>query len=167
MSNIVTSLSLGVVIMVCHILLSTLLVRILRQTAPVILHFLSMLASLLLFFVVAAYIPAIVSVWHGVILISVGAVFWVFGFSAVYKSISLKMLAFLYKEGRRSTTIIELQDKFGDNIFETRIKVLLDMEMIIENAQGRYEITPKGVQILKRFGFIRFLFGVRNIGFYG
>ena len=159
------SMLLGVLGLTLHVLIIIVVVRLLPERAPVLIHFASAIVVeiglIAAFLVMSQEIPF----WHGSIVLGWGVIFLLFAFSAVYKSVSLTMLVLLNKTPEKCIGITQFSDALIQPVFADRIRVLEKMDYITE-TNGTYNITTAGEQFVTRFGVVRRIFGISGDGFY-
>lgn len=157
------SFCLGAAALACHGFMAILAVRNLPRVSPVILHATSTVLAELIFLglIYAASHP--VPFWHGAILIGFGALAFLFVFSALYKSISIRMLLIADRTGKAD--IKTLTHDFTQAAFADRANVLKEMGCVTE-ADGRFTITPQGVRLARKFSAMKALMRVSTSGLY-
>lgn len=104
--------------------------------------------------------------WHG------AALYWflfnsfLFAFSAVYKSVSLRILWELQRAGRDGIPMNEITERHVAPLFRERIDILVQGGMA-SSTGNRYEITPKGRTWANRFALVQKICGIERGGLYG
>lgn len=163
MSAAYLSFCLGVAAFVCHAVIAIFAVRKLPQQSPVMLHIGSAVLAELIFVGLGHAAPQPVSFWHGAILIGFGALAFLFIFSALYKSVSIRMLLIADQAGGAEVTM--LTRDFTQAAFTDRAYVLKEMGCVTE-ADGRFTITPEGVRLARKFSAMKALMRVSTSGLY-
>ena len=160
------SLQLGILGLMLHILIVIMGVRFLSERAPVLIHLSGAIVAESLFVMVSLIVPQEIPFWHGSIVLGWGVIFWLFAFSAVYKSVSLSMLLRLNAAPQKDIAIPQFTAALIQPTFTDRIRVLEKMGYITAGDEA-YDITPSGERFVARFTKIRRIFGVTGDGFYG
>ena len=106
------------------------------------------------------------SYWHG------AALYWflfnsfLFVFSAVYKSVSLRILWELERAGSVGIPMNEITERHVAPLFEERIDILVRGGMA-RSSEDRFEVTAKGKVWADRFSLVQKVFGIEGGGLYG
>lgn len=164
------SLLVGSVAFVCYALAVPLMLRAVRGVAPVTvfvgsavgIHVLQILAMI----VIGRSTELPVPYWHGAAVFGAGAIGYLFVFSAVYKSISLRMLAMLIRDKGRVTAVDALTGAITVPEFEQRAKILLEGRFAAASAGASYVITAEGRAMAERIIGLQRAFGVAQSGLY-
>lgn len=104
--------------------------------------------------------------WHG------AALYWflfnayLFAFSAVYKSVSLRILWQLERSGPAGLPFDAISAGHVAPQFQDRIKILVEGGMARQEA-GQFHISPAGKKWAARFARVQRLFGIQRGGLYG
>ena len=93
------------------------------------------------------------------------AIGWLFAFSAVYKSVSLRILTHLDRVPDHSLTVDAIADRYVRAEFEARARVLMNMGCV-DASNGAYTLTEKGRAVARRIEGIRRACGVGGSGLY-
>jgi hypothetical protein len=104
--------------------------------------------------------------WHGAALYWCGFVFALFGYSAVYKSVSLGILAALARRPDHSLSLDEVSALYVLPGFVGRVRILVEAGLVAE-CEGRFRLTEAGLRLARRFALVQRLFGVARSGLYG
>jgi hypothetical protein len=167
MSNLV-ALGVGLVALAGHIILSTALVRSLRDQAPVLLHIVSAAAML----VVVSLIVLIFSerdvrpLWIAGSVLYGGAVALLFLFSAVYKSISLGVLCSLELGPQHRLALADIAHKLVLPRFIERIDLLVAGGLVLSTEEG-YTLTARGRRAARWLRAVQRFAGITRSGLYG
>jgi len=135
------------------------------RIAPVLLHVLSAALWFGLQIVALAKCGALAYIWHAGAFFAFGAMAFLFAFSAVYKSISLRMLVLLERSPGRELEFRELHERVVMRAFRERAELLRNAG-VVEFVDGRLDVTELGQRILRRLRILRGLFGARESGIY-
>ena len=165
MTEITISLSLGILAFVLHVFLSIIAMRLFDQFNPIMTQFFSLFFSETVFIVVGSSIKQTVPFWEGSITLGFGAVVFLFFFSAVYKSVSLRILLRLYYAPYPTPHVDTIALNVARELVINRISVLLEMDYVLKK-NDTYEITEKGRNFILRVLYIQRIFGVKSGGFY-
>lgn len=162
------SLILGLMAFIGHAIVVPLLLRATPRVAPVKIHIgsavsLHLVQILVMMFVGQAGSP--LPYWHGAAVFGAGAIGYLFLFSAVYKSISLRMLAVLVRDAGQPTHLDALTNAVTLPEFEQRARILLQGHLATVSG-GTYAITDQGRTMAGRLIRLQRAFGVRQSGLY-
>lgn len=162
------SLVIGLAAFIGHALIVPLLLRATPRAAPVKIHVGSAVSLHLLQILVTMFVGQAGSplpYWHGAAVFGAGAIGYLFLFSAVYKSISLRMLAVLMRDKGQATRLDALTDAVTLPEFEQRVRILLESRLAMASG-GTYAITDAGRTMAARLIRLQRAFGVRRSGLY-
>jgi hypothetical protein len=134
-------------------------------TAPVARHAASALGTHALGVLVAAWCVGPFGYWSAAAVSGCGAVVWLFAYSAVYKSVSLRILRELHRSTRHALPLATITDDYVRREFEHRARVLVRMGCARETDEG-YEVTRKGIDTASRIAVIQWMFGITGSGLY-
>jgi hypothetical protein len=95
-----------------------------------------------------------------------GVVCWLFAFSAVYKSVSLRVLTHLDRAPGNALSLESVTEDYVRPEFEARVALLVKMGCADE-VTGGYAATPQGNDTARRIAMIRRACGVEGGGLYG
>jgi len=135
-------------------------------TAPVARHAASALSTHVLGVLVAAWWIGPFAYWSAAAVSGFGAVIWLFLFSAVYKSVSLRILRELHRLPNHALPLATITVEYVRPEFEHRIRVLMRMGCARETDRG-YEVTRKGIDTASRIAVVQWVFGIATSGLYG
>jgi hypothetical protein len=161
-----TGLLVGLCCFATHVVASLVWLRLRRGPALVVRHALSAVGSHALVVVVAAFLAGPFSYWPAAALSGFLAVGWLFAFSAVYKSVSLRVLAELERTPGHALTLEVITDAYVRPEFESRVAVLVNMGCA-EEVAAAYAPTPKGNETARRVESVRRACGIVGDGMYG
>jgi hypothetical protein len=116
------------------------------------------IAALLLAGMVAFY-------WHAAAFFGMGVMLFVFGFSAVYKSISLRFLVMLARAPGYTLTLADAQERLVVKSFRERVEMLTATGLALSTSEG-YRLSEAGLRTAGRIAAVRRLFGARASGLY-
>jgi hypothetical protein len=160
-----TSFAVGALSLAAFLLLNLLVLRLPGRTAPVTRQALLGLAVHGLATLLAAWqIPAI-TYWHGAALYWLGFNVALFGFSAVYKSVSLRILTELAARPDGTLPLADVVQAHVRPCFTTRTALLLEAGLTREEA-GRFTLTAGGHKAAARCGRVQRCFGIERSGLY-
>jgi hypothetical protein len=91
---------------------------------------------------------------------------WLFAFSAVYKSVSLRILTQLDRTTGHELPFKTITEEFVRPEFAARIMVLVKMGLAEETPNG-YALTEKGRRMARRIALIQRAWGIERSGMYG
>ena len=148
-----------------HIVLVLGMLRMRVSVSPMLIHFISAIFVHLSLLVPYALGYVDGSYWHMASFFWSGIMAYLFRFSAVYKSISLRLLSRLL----RSSGGYMLTDSLYQDVilrsFNDRIKVLSALGYVVQ-SQERFVVTSSGRLIAFRIESLRAIFSMRQTGIY-
>jgi hypothetical protein len=136
------------------------------RVSPVARHAVSALASHALVVGFAAIWAGQFDYWAAAAVSGFGAVVWLFAYSALYKSVSLRILGELHRSAGHALSLDAITARYVRPEFENRTGVLVRMGCVRE-VEGRYEVTRKGRDVATRIAVVQWLFGIVASGMYG
>ncbi len=104
--------------------------------------------------------------WTAGSLISLLGVCHLFVFSAVYKSVSLRMLGVLADQPGGRMHVAELVEQVARPSVEERMDVLVDMGLAEKDGDGLFHATAQGIRTDARLARLQHHFGIRSSGLY-
>jgi hypothetical protein len=104
--------------------------------------------------------------WHGAALYWSGFIFALFGYSAVYKSVSLGILAKLAGQPDRSLSLDDISVRYVLPGFLGRVRILVEAGLVVQ-SEDRFQLTDAGRRLARRVAAVQRLFGVARSGLYG
>ena len=90
---------------------------------------------------------------------------YIYVFSSLYKSISLKIIHFLSHQPEYSAHLDEIFEKCIKASFTERVDILVDSSMA-ERRNDRFVITGAGIKTANRIRWMQRLFGIERSGLY-
>lgn len=104
--------------------------------------------------------------WYSLSAFGFGFSSLLFLYSAVYKSVSLRILWQAFQNNGNTTAYSQLADEIMRRSFTERIDLLVSHNLVAKEA-GAYRATPDGERLAKKISLLRRLLGVRTDGMYG
>ncbi|MFO0822107.1 MAG: hypothetical protein U0792_03140 [Gemmataceae bacterium] len=150
---------------VAHVAVTLVWLRISRGPSPVARHATSALFTHVLGVVIAANLMHTLAYWPVAAVSGFGAVCWLFAFSAVYKSVSLRILTQLDRTPGHSLPFAAIATEFVQPEFVARVGVLVKMRCAVEVPDG-FLATETGNATARRIGLIQRACGVEVSGLY-
>lgn len=158
------SLALGGISSMAQLLAVPAALRLARRLAPVLVHVACAvvihLASVTLAWTLLPPMPY----WHGACLFGLVSVVYLFGFSAVYKSVSLTVLRELCRDG--ATPVAAVAKHHVLPSFTDRMDLLVAMGHA-ERRGDHFAPTPLGVEKARQMLRLQAFLGVTRSGLYG
>ena len=161
-----TALIVGAGSLGSHLLLSLLLLRLPGRVAPVARHAGSAAVTHLAGVVIAGITFGPITYWPIAAVSGFGSVVWLFAFSAVYKSVSLRILTHLDEVPGNAIPFQEVTASFVLPEFQSRVKVLEAMGCTKATTDG-YALTEKGGLMARRILAVQWVCGIERSGLYG
>jgi hypothetical protein len=166
MNPSLTALLIGAVCVAAHAVLTLVLLRLPGRLSPVARHAASAAVTHLAGVAAAAVWFGPVPYWPIAAVGGFGAVAWLFAFSAVYKSVSLRILSQLARVEGNELSLEAVTTDYVLPEFEARVDVLRNMGCA-EPAGSGFGLTEKGVATAARIRFVQKLCGIERSGLYG
>ncbi len=160
------ALLVGLCCFLLHAAVTLCWLRLPGRVSPVARHGVSAIGTHVLGIVWGAQLIGPFAYWPAAAVSGFGAVCWLFAFSAVYKSVSLRILTQL---ARTPGNALSLESITGEHVrpeFAARVAVLVRMGCAEETAEG-YTITGKGSETARRIALIQRACGIEQSGMYG
>ncbi len=104
--------------------------------------------------------------WHGTALYMFGVACFVFGFGAVYKSISLQILSRLAAAPNQTLDMGAIVERQVRPCFTQRMALLVGSGLA-ESREPTFVVAPQGTTLANRITFVQRIFGVGESGLYG
>jgi hypothetical protein len=104
--------------------------------------------------------------WYGAALSWCGFIFVLFASCAVYKSVSLAILAELARQPDHSVPLDEISDRHVLADFLGRIRIRVEAGLVARSGD-RFHLTDAGRRLARRVAAVQGLFGVARSGLYG
>ncbi len=166
MSPSLIALMAGAACFAAHAMLSLILLRVPGRASPAARHAASAGFTHLIGTIIAAMAFEPLPYWPIAAASGFGAIVWLFAYSAVYKSVSLRILTQLAHTKGNSLSLDEVSSQFVRPEFTARIGVLLAMGCIHCDGNS-YRLTRKGQLIARRIRLVQRLCGIERSGLYG
>ena len=161
-----TSLLVGLLCFALHVAVTLVWLRLPGRTSPVARHAVSALGTNVVVVALAAYRIGSFAYWPAAAVSGFGAVCWLFAFSAVYKSVSLRILTQLDRVPDGALPLDAITKEHVRPEFAARAMVLVKMNCV-EEAEDGYVVTEKGTGMACRVGTLKRICGVGESGLYG
>jgi hypothetical protein len=161
-----TGLLVGLGCFAAHASVSLGWLRLRGPFTPVARHAISALGTHVVGVGAAAIAAGPFAYWPAAAVSGFCAVCWLFAFCAVYKSVSLRILAQLDRTPGHALPFEVITDGYVRPEFESRALVLVKMGCA-EEAEGGYATTGKGNHTARRIEAVRRACGVEGGGMYG
>ncbi len=162
------SLCFGLAAALLHVVMVPVAIRRLRHVAPVTLHVLSgllaHLAQICAMLLYGIQNGVALPYWHGAAVFGGVSAGYVFAFSAVYKSVSLRILAQTIKAGGQ-LNVEEVESRLIRPEFLDRVGILAAAGLVSASANA-YRIAAAGLTLAGRLRALQRLFGVSRSGLY-
>ncbi|MCE9561369.1 MAG: hypothetical protein K8U57_04885 [Planctomycetes bacterium] len=159
------SLLVGLACFAAHVAVTLIWLRIRRGPSPVTRHAASALSTHIIGVIVAANLVEGFAYWPVAAVSGFGAVCFLFAFSAVYKSVSLRILTQLDRTPGNAIPFVVIARDYVQPEFEARVAVLVKMDCAAE-LDGGYVATETGNTTARRIGVIQRACGIRGSGLY-
>ncbi|MBA4189952.1 MAG: hypothetical protein C0467_18360 [Planctomycetaceae bacterium] len=159
------ALLVGLCCFVAHVAVTLVWLRVRRGPSPVARHAVSALSAHILGVIAAANLVGPFAYWPVAAVSGFGAVCWLFAFSAVYKSVSLRILTQLNRTPENTLTFEAITQDYVRPEFEARVAVLMKMNCANE-VDGCYTATETGNATARRIGVIQRACGIDGSGLY-
>jgi len=160
------SLLVGLGCFVAHVVVCLIWLRVSRGPSPVVRHAVSALGTHVVGVIVAASLLAELAYWPVAAVSGFGAVCFLFAFSAVYKSVSLRILTQLDRTPGHAIPFAVVARDYVQPEFEARVAVLVKMNCAA-GVDGGYVATEAGNATARRIGVIQRACGIESSGLYG
>jgi hypothetical protein len=161
-----TALLIGLLCFAAHVGVTLVWLRLPGRMSPVARHAVSALATHILGLVIAVYLVEEFAYWPAAAVNAFGVVCCLFAFSAVYKSVSLRVLTELARAPGRSLAMETITAEHVQPEFEARISVLVKMGCAAETPEG-FVATAKGKDAASRIQAVQGVCGINASGLYG
>jgi hypothetical protein len=161
-----TALLVGLACFALHAAVSLVALRLPGRMSPVARHAASAFGTHIVGIAVAAMIVGPFAYWPAAAVNGLLVVCWLFAFSAVYKSVSLRILTHLDRVPDHSLTIDAIAENYVRPEFAARALVLVKMGCVVE-SNGEFALTEKGKAIARRIALVQRVWGIESGGMYG
>ncbi|MFO0802179.1 MAG: hypothetical protein U0791_03505 [Gemmataceae bacterium] len=165
MNPSLTALLIGAACAVAHMAMTLVLLRLPGRTSPVMRHAASAAVTHLAGVIAAMWFGP-VPYWPIAAVGGFGAVAWLFVFSAVYKSVSLRILSQLARVEGNELPLETVTTDYVMPEFAARVDVLRNMGCAEPVGAGD-ALTAKGAATAKRILAVQKLCGIERSGLYG
>jgi hypothetical protein len=160
------SLLVGLACFALHAAVTLAWLRLPGRLSPVTRHAISALVTHATGLALAAYLVGPVAYWPAAAVNVFAVVCWLFLFSAVYKSVSLRILTKLASTAEHTLPLNTITEEYVRPEFEARIEVLLKLGCA-EVAEDEYTTTHKGDETARRVVTVQRICGIERSGMYG
>jgi hypothetical protein len=160
-----TALLVGLACFAMHAVVTLVWLRLPGRTSPVVRHLASALGAHAVCVAVAAQVVGPFAYWPAAAVSGFLAVCWLFAFSAVYKSVSLRILTELDRVLGHAMPLEIVTEDYVRPEFATRVALLVKMGCGSESG-GEYEVTEKGTATARRIATIQHACGIAASGLY-
>ena len=161
-----TGFLVGICCFAAHVAFTLVWLRCPGPFSPVARHGISAIGTHVLGITVAALWIGPFAYWHAASLAAFGAVCWLFAFSAVYKSVSLRVLTQLECTPGHALPFDTIAVEYVWPEFAARNALLVAMGCA-KQVQGEFTVTEKGKQTTHRIEAIQRVCGIEQSGMYG
>jgi hypothetical protein len=161
-----TALLVGLGCFAAHVAVTLVWLRVSRGPSPVSRHAASALGTHFVGVLVGAWVAGPFAYWPAAAVSGFGAVCWLFAFSAVYKSVSLRILSQLSRTPGSALPFDAIARDYVRPEFEARVAVLVRMGCA-EEVAGGYAATAPGNATARRIAGIQRACGIEASGLYG
>ncbi|VTT97522.1 Uncharacterized protein OS=Crocosphaera watsonii WH 8501 GN=CwatDRAFT_1334 PE=4 SV=1 [Gemmataceae bacterium] len=160
------ALLVGLCCFAAHVAVTLVWLRVKRGPSPVARHAASALGTHAAGVLAGAWVAGPLAYWPAAAVSGFGAVCWLFAFSAVYKSVSLRILSQLSRTPGNALPFVAIAEAYVRPEFEARVAVLVKMGCAEEDAGG-YAATAAGNATARRIAGIQRACGIEASGLYG
>ena len=162
-------LGLSILALSGHFVATTVLLRTVLRFSPVMLHVASSLAFMVAFVLMGlGLVPGLAprfNVWPGLSLLAFGSMVFLFAYSGIYKSISLRFLVELADRHPGGLDVEELYERILRDRFVDRLE-LLRAGGLLTVGEGRYAASAKGLAMNRTFDRLKEMLGFGKSGLY-
>jgi hypothetical protein len=159
------SILVGLACFASHAAVTLVWLRLPCRTAPVTRHAVSALGTHAIVVALAAQVVGPFAYWPAAAVSGFLAVCWLFAFSAVYKSVSLRILTELDRAPGHAMALETVTEEYVRPEFVARTALLVKMGCAAE-ADGAYEATEKGTATARRIEAVQHACGIEASGLY-
>jgi hypothetical protein len=159
---LMTSLLIGLACFAMHAVVTLVWLRLPGRVSPVARHAISALAT----HAVGVAVAGPFAYWPAAAVSAFLAVCWLFAFSAVYKSVSLRILTELHRAPSHAMPMVTVTEDYVRPEFTARAALLVKMRCATE-TDGVYEATEKGTATARRIERVQHACGIEASGLYG
>ena len=166
MTPALTALLVGAGCTAAHVPLTLLLLRAPGRASPVARHALSAALTHVIGVAAAGFLVGPFPYWPAAAASGFGAVVWLFAFSAVYKSVSLKVLTRLAATPGGELPFDAITGDYVRAEFTARAEVMVALGWVRDGPDG-FELTPAGAAAARRLRAVQRACGIETSGLYG
>lgn len=166
MTEAALSLAVGAGALVLALIVIPLTCRAFPRFPPVLVHGFAAVAAEVAALAVGSLAADEFPVWPATAVIGFGAVANLFVFSAIYKSVSLRMLVFLSAQPGQLVKTETLVERVGRAAVAGRVALLRESGLVERLPDGRYRITERGQRLARQLSLVQRLFGIHRSGLY-
>lgn len=160
-----TALVLVTLALVGHALTTVGLLHLQSSIAPVLIHAASSAAWFICLVFGLWLLSLVDAFWWTAATFAFFVMTYLFGYSALYKSVSLRMLVMLSNGSDQTLTLSSMESEFVRRNFDARAEMLIRAHMIRTTPVG-LELSCRGQNISARLSALRKFFGVVSSGVY-
>lgn len=160
-----TALLVGLACFLLHAVVSLIALRLPARMSPVARHASSALGTHIVGVAIAALVVGPFAYWPVAATNGLLAIGWLFAFSAVYKSVSLRILMHLDRLPSHTLGVDTIAESYVRPEFEARALVLVKMGCA-GKSNGEFMLTEKGSAVARRIEGIRRAWGIEGTGLY-
>jgi hypothetical protein len=135
------------------------------RMAPLFLHAVSALAWHIVGIAVLLALGMIHYYWHAAAFFGLGVMLFIFGFSAVYKSVTLRTLIFIAQRPTATITPLDIHRTIVMTSFRDRANLLVESGLVNLGGDG-YSLTDAGHHMVHRISMLRRLLKIESAGLY-
>lgn len=162
MSQLMLSVIGGVTISLLHIITVALALRYFIKTPPILIHIVSFVLYLISLCLLSIFI--IHAFWIAFTILAFSTSSYLFVFSAVYKSLTLRILCEA-QSFNGNPSLLELDSLVTKHTFAARIELLNKMNNVAV-SKNQYELTPKGKKLASILSKVRRFFNINTRAIY-
>lgn len=159
-------LCVGAATAAAHVAATLVVLRLPGKLSPVARHAASAAVTHVGGVAVAAAVVGPFAYWPAAAVGGFAAVAWLFAFSAVYKSVSLRVLTELARAPGGAIPFAAITDDYVKAEFTARTRVVVALGWVREGPDG-FELTPDGAAAARRVAAVQRLCGIGRSGLYG
>jgi len=160
-----TELLIGLGCFALHVAVTLTWLRLPGRRSPVARHAISAFGTHFVGMALGGWLMGAFSYWPVAAVSGFLATGWLFAFSAVYKSVSLRILAQLQRAPGHVLEFESIAKEYVHPEFMARIMLLVKMGFA-EETHGGYALTVKGSRIARRIALIQRAWGIEVSGLY-
>jgi hypothetical protein len=166
MTNEQASMAVGGCCLLAHVAATLLVLRLPGRASPVVRHAAVAMTVHVSGTILGAWSLGHLSYWPCASVYWCGVIIYLFGYCAVYKSVSLRILCRLLPAPGNRAAFADITAQFVLPEFVQRTDVMKQMGWVEEN-DGRFTLTEKGRQAARSLEVVQAIFGIERSGMYG